>query len=306
MKIAIVGGAGFIGSHFAELALQNSEIQEVVVIDLLTYAGRVSNLSNSFKNPKFKFIKANLLQPDEYRNQIKNFNFVVNFAAESHVDRSISEPDIFFQSNALGVSILTRTCMENGVGRFIQVSTDEVYGPVNVGESDEKTILNPSSPYSASKAGGELFSLSFWHTYGFPVVITRGSNTYGPRQYPEKLIPLALNNLRAGKKIPLYGTGLQTREWTYVIDHAEAIYRVMLQGDPGSIYNIGSGQRFTNLEIVSMLIKKMGRSANEIEFVIDRKGHDFRYALDCSLIKRQLNWSPKRPFEEYLEQINDW
>lgn len=306
MKIAIVGGAGFIGSHFTDLVLQDFKIQEVVVIDSLTYAGKISNLSQCTKNSKFKFIKANLMNPNEYSSHIQNFDFVVNFAAESHVDRSISGPDIFFETNALGVSILTRTCMEIGVGRFIQVSTDEVYGPINVGESDEKTILNPSSPYSASKAGGELFALSFWQTYGYPVVVTRGSNTYGPRQYPEKLIPLALNNLRTNKKIPVYGTGLQTREWTYVIDHVDAIYRVMLQGNSGSVYNIGSGQRFTNLEIVKMLIMKMGKNENEIQFVQDRKGHDFRYALDCNLIKNQLNWSPKKTFIEHLEQINDW
>lgn len=306
MKIAIVGGAGFIGSHFTDLALQDPEIQEVVVIDSLTYAGKISNLSRCTKNSKFKFIKANLKQPNEYRRHIKNYDFLVNFAAESHVDRSISGPDIFFETNALGVSILTRTCMEVGVGRFIQVSTDEVYGPIAVGESDEKTLLNPSSPYSASKAGGELFSLSFWHTYGYPVVVTRGSNTYGPRQYPEKLIPLALNNLRIGKKIPVYGTGFQIREWTYVTDHADAIYRVMLKGNSGSIYNIGSGQRFTNLEIVKMLIMKMGKNENEIQFVPDRKGHDYRYALDCNLIKNQLNWAPKKSIEERLEQIDNW
>ena len=302
----MVGGAGFIGSHFADITLEKNEIEKVLAIDSLTYAGSKANLVKAFSNEKFDFLEADINDSKAYRDSISGFDAVVNFAAESHVDRSITNPNDFFMTNSVGVATLTRTCMESNVGKLIQVSTDEVYGPMESGVASEKTILNPSSPYSASKAAGEMFAVSFWKTFGFPVCVTRGSNTFGPRQFPEKLIPLALSNLRLGKKIPVYGSGMQVREWIYVSDHANAIYQVLMGGKEGSIYNIGSGDRISNLELLRMLLKKLNLDEESLEFVEDRKGHDFRYAIDSALIETELGWKAKFNLSSLLNEIDSW
>ena len=301
-----MGGAGFIGSHFVDLTLEKNEIEKVVVIDSLTYAGSKGNLVKAFSNKKFDFVKADINDSKDYRDSIFGFDAVVNFAAESHVDRSIINPNEFFMTNSVGVATLTRTCMEANGGKLNQVSTDEVYGPMESGAASEKTILNPSSPYSASKAAGEMFAVSFWKTFGFPVCVTRGSNTFGPRQFPEKLIPLALSNLRLGKKIPVYGSGMQVREWIYVSDHANAIYKVLMGGKEGSIYNVGSGDRISNLELLRMLLKKLNLDEESLEFVEDRKGHDFRYAIDSALIETELGWKAKFNLSSLLNEIDSW
>ncbi len=306
MKVAVVGGAGFIGSHFCDLVLEHSDVTKILVIDKLTYAGNLENLSKSSNDPRFDFLKSDLNESEKYETAINNFDIVINFAAESHVDKSIFDPKPFFETNSLGVATLAACCINNGVKRLVQVSTDEVYGPIKFGTSDEKAVLNPSSPYSSSKAAGELFALSFWKTFGFPVVVTRGSNTYGPRQYPEKLIPLALTKLRKNEKIPVYGSGKQIREWTHVIDHAHAIWLACKKGESGAIYNIGSGERYTNLELLAKLLKSQGKDLDSIEFVGDRLGHDYRYALNSKLISKKLGWKPKYNFTEALAEVSSW
>ena len=306
MKICVFGGAGFIGSHFVDLVMKDPEITEVLILDSLTYAGNMRNLDQALANPKATFVKADLRNPDDYKRSISNFDYLVNFAAESHVDRSISNPDIFASTNTLGVVRALNASMDAGVKCFVQVSTDEVYGSISIGETDEESHLNPSSPYSASKAAGDLLALSYWHTYKYPVIVTRGSNTYGERQFPEKLIPLALRQIRDGKPVPIYGNGKQMREWTFVLDHAEGIKNAMLKGSPGEIYNIGSGERLTNIELIKTLLKKMEASTDLLEYVQDRKGHDLRYALDSSKIKMKTGWSPKYSFANTLGSVDKW
>jgi len=306
MKVCVFGGAGFIGSHFVDLLITDPEVSKVLVLDSLTYAGNLGNLEQALKNQMVSFEKADIRNPEDYIKVISNFDYLVNFAAESHVDRSISNPDIFASTNTLGVVRALNASMEANVKSFVQVSTDEVYGSIPSGETDEKSNLNPSSPYSASKAAGDLLALSYWHTYKYPVKITRGSNTYGERQYPEKLIPLALRQVRNLKPVPIYGDGKQVREWTYVSDHAEGIRSAMLMGTPGEIYNVGSGERMTNIELIMKLLNKLGAPTDLIEYVEDRKGHDMRYALNSSKIKEKTGWLPKYSFTNALQSIDNW
>jgi dTDP-glucose 4,6-dehydratase len=306
MNIVVTGGAGFIGSHFVDLALADPDIQSVRVIDSLTYAGSKRNLSLAGENKKFNFVQADILITSTYSDEIHAGDLVVNFAAESHVDNSIIGPDKFFQTNALGVSRLIQTCMNNDVRKFLQVSTDEVYGSIITGEVDETDNLNPSSPYAASKAGGDLFSLSFWKTFQFPINVTRGANTFGPRQYPEKLIPLALERMRKGQRVPVYGSGLQSREWIHVHDHARAILTVLKHGVAGEIYNIGSGIRLTNIEVIEKLKRAIGADFDVVAYVEDRKGHDFRYAISSQKIRKELGWIPISKFGENFTDIESW
>lgn len=302
----MVGGAGFIGSHFVDIALASKVFSRVVIIDSLTYAGSTQNLENALLNDRTQFIEADLSDYSRYSNEIKDFDAVINFAAESHVDRSIESPLLFAQTNALGPCVLVNTCMASNVKRFIQVSTDEVYGPVLQKESVETDLILPTSPYSASKAAGEALVLSYWRTYSYPVMITRGCNTYGPRQYPEKLIPLAIKNFRDHTPVPLYGSGSQIREWVHVEDHAAAILEILINGKPGEIYNIGTGERKSNLELLLGVAKALNANPNLITTVKDRLAHDFRYALDSSKIRKQIGWVPSRKLDLEIENCGSW
>ena len=307
MRFVVIGGAGFIGSHFAELLTKKTEVEKILVIDLLTYAGKLENLEKASQSKKYSFMKWDINQIDEIKNEIENYDVMVNFAAESHVDNSIKNPKPFFYTNGIGVASAVQIAMDLNYERFIQVSTDEVYGPVALGEMSENSPVNPSSPYSASKLGGEFFAISYWKTYKFPVLVTRGCNTYGPRQYPEKLIPLAKKQLDNNKKIPIYGSGNQIREWIHVKDHAEAIWQVSTLGKPGEIYNVGSGERFTNLEIIGEVIKAYNKSLREsVEYVEDRKGHDFRYAINSEKIKSTCDWQINYDVISELKKIKYW
>lgn len=306
MKLIVCGGAGFIGSEFVNLSLKDEFIEKVFVVDSLTYAGSLRNLDEVSKNEKFEFLQEDIINASEYLGKFPKDSVLVNFAAESHVDKSISEPSKSIRTNVLGVASLLDSAMHFGLKRFIQVSTDEVYGSLESGEAREDYPLRPSSPYSASKASADLLTLAYWHTYKYPVNITRGANTFGRNQYPEKLIPLALKMLRQGKKVPIYGTGLQTREWLHVTNHAEGIMATVKDGIPGEVYNLGSGIRLTNLQVIQILCKKLGIGSNEIEFVEDRKGHDARYALNSMKAAQQLGWRAETILGQDFPDFEEW
>jgi len=305
MKLLVAGGAGFIGSHFIRHCLRNFPHWQVVNFDKLTYAANLENLADVQGNPRYSFVKGDICDADQVEQALSGCQAVVNFAAETHVDRSILGADSFLRTDVFGVFVLLEACTKLGVERFLQVSTDEVYGPIEEGCFSETSPLNPRNPYSASKAAGDLLALSYWHTHSFPVLITRGCNTYGANQYPEKLVPLFLTNALEDKPLPLYGDGLQVREWIYVTDHAEAIALVLEKGKPGEIYNIGTGERVTNLEITRRLLEELRKSEDLIAHVADRPGHDRRYAMESEKI-RSLGWAPKRSFDEGLKFTIEW
>lgn len=306
MKLAVFGGAGFIGSHFVDKAISTGKFSKILVADNLTYAGSMSNLENALKHQFVEFVHADILNSQTYAQHIEKFDYVVNFAAESHVDRSITSPLLFAQTNAIGPSVLVNTCMKNNVKKFIQISTDEVYGPVITGESTEMDPLCPTSPYSASKEAGESMVMAYWRTFGFPVIVTRGCNTYGPRQYPEKLIPLAIKKFKEKKKVPLYGSGLQIREWIHVEDHAAAILEVLFKGRPGEIYNIGTGIRISNKELLSLIANALNVDSKLVEPVKDRLGHDFRYAISSEKINSELGWNHKHILQSAIQECINW
>lgn len=306
MKLIVLGGAGFIGSEFVNLSLKDEVVEKVYVIDSLTYAGKLSNLEAASKDPKFDFLNEDIIRANEYLGKFPKDAALVNFAAESHVDNSINEPSTTIRTNVLGVAALLDAAMKFGMTKFIQVSTDEVYGPLETGEAEEDFPLRPSSPYSASKASADLLTLAYWHTYKYPVNITRGANTFGKNQFPEKLIPLALKRLREGKKVPIYGTGLQTREWIHSTDHAGGILATVKNGVPGEVYNLGSGVRLTNLEVIQTLCGELGIESDVIEFVEDRKGHDSRYALNSTKAERALGWRAEKTFGQHFPDFESW
>ena len=306
MNLIVFGGAGFIGSEFVNLSLRDDAIEKVYVVDALTYAGSLANLNDATKNSKFEFLKEDIINASEYLRKFPKDSAIVNFAAESHVDKSISEPSKSIRTNVLGVASLLDAAVHHGINKFVQVSTDEVYGPLENGEAREDFPLMPSSPYSASKASADLITLAYWQTYKYPVNITRGANTFGKNQYPEKLIPLALTRLRRGLKVPIYGTGLQTREWLHVTDHAQGVLATLKHGEPGEIYNLGSGVRLTNLQVIEILCKQLGINTNEVEFVEDRKGHDSRYALDSAKAADLLGWRAQTVFGTDFPDFDAW
>lgn len=306
MRLAVFGGAGFIGSHFVDLALESNFFSQVLVLDKITYAGSMKNLSRALLDNRVKFSKVDLIEPDSYANLLRNFEVVVNFAAESHVDRSISAPYLFAQVNSTGPCALASACLEQNVELLVQVSTDEVYGPVHFGESKEDAPILPTSPYSASKAAGEMLVNSFWRTYELPVIITRGCNTYGPRQFPEKLIPLAIRNFLAKVDVPMYGSGQQVREWIHVLDHAAAILQIIRFGQPGMTYNIGTGERLQNHVLLKKIAEALRADPALIRQVSDRQGHDFRYAIDSQKLRTELGWQPKYSLIESLLNCHDW
>jgi dTDP-glucose 4,6-dehydratase len=322
-NILITGGAGFIGSNFVKLMLTSHPDYKIINVDALTYAGNLENLKDIAEHPNYAFIRADIrdrAKIDEIFTANK-ITAVVNFAAESHVDRSIVEPEIFLTTNIIGTQVLLDTaknhwkvnpcdkyCKDYKTGvKFLQVSTDEVYGALGAtGKFVETMPLLPNSPYSASKAGADLIVRAYHETFGMPVNITRCSNNYGPYQFPEKLIPLMLNNCMNEKSLPVYGDGMQVRDWLYVTDHCAAIDTVLHNGLPGEIYNIGGNNEKTNLEIVKLIITALGKNESLIEYVKDRPGHDRRYAIDNTKITTQLGWSPLYNFETGMKETIEW
>ena len=312
MKILLTGGAGFIGSNFVYYELDNYPNDEVICLDKLTYAGNLETLETAMKNPKFKFIKGDIADRafiDELFASEKP-DVVVNFAAESHVDRSIENPEIFLQTNVIGTSVLMDACRKYGNIRYHQVSTDEVYGDLPLDRPDlfftETTPLHTSSPYSASKASADLLVQAYYRTYKLPVTISRCSNNYGPYHFPEKLIPLMIANALNDKKLSVYGKGENVRDWLYVEDHCSAIDLIIRKGKIGEVYNIGGHNERTNLEVVKTIIKELGKSEALIEFVTDRPGHDRRYAIDPTKIHNELGWLPATKFDDGIKKTIDW
>ena len=305
-KIIVTGGAGFIGSRFVALLLENGlpgfEDWEVTVIDALTYAGNYQNIARYEGNDRFKFIHGSILDASTVQNLVKNSDGIINFAAETHVDRSISSPREFIETNYIGVANILQSVQEYSK-RFLQVSTDEVYGSIPNGFAIESDLLNPSSPYSASKAAADLLVLSYNKTFGCNVVITRCSNNYGPNQYPEKIIPLFLKLLKEGKQVPVYGNGQNSRDWIHVDDHCQAISLVFHRGKSGEIYNVGDVEHLTNLELVDIILTAFSFGHEKIQFVEDRLGHDFRYAISADKIQNELGWRPQMNIQNELRKL---
>ena len=309
MKILVTGGAGFIGSNFVRMIAsgQLQGISGVTVLDKLTYAGVKENLKTAGNFPNYQFKQGDICDSIQASQLISRVDAVVNFAAESHVDRSISGAADFVQSNIVGVQVLLDAIEASGRPiRFLQVSTDEVYGSIESGSWTEDWPLQPNSPYSASKASGELLARSYNRTHGMDVVITRCSNNYGTHHFPEKLIPLFITNLIEGKKVPVYGTGENVRDWLHVDDHCRGIYQVLMNGRSGEVYNIGGGRELTNNEITSLILHAMGADESSIEYVEDRKGHDLRYSVDWTKINRELGYEPQVKFEDGLRETIQW
>ncbi len=309
--LLVTGGAGFIGANFVQYYLRETAGRDISLVnfDSLTYAGNLENLVSVEKDPRYIFERGDITDGGFVLDVLKKHgvDWVVNFAAESHVDRSILDPGIFIRTNVLGTQTLIDCSREAGVSRFVQVSTDEVYGSLGAeGLFTESTPLSPNSPYSASKTGADLLVRAACHTFDFPGMITRCSNNYGPYQFPEKLIPLMISNAVEGEKLPIYGDGLNIRDWLFVEDHCSAIKTVLEKGEPGDVYNIGGNCEKTNIEIVKSILGVLGKDESLIEFVKDRPGHDRRYAIDASYIHSKLGWEPAFRFEEALKETVDW
>ena len=310
MKLLVTGGAGFIGSNFILYWFKNHPQDLIINLDKLTYAGNLENLGSVKDNPNYSFLRGDICDPKIVEKAMQGVDAVVHFAAESHVDRSITAPGDFVKTNVLGTQVLLSAALKLGIKRFHHVSTDEVYGSLNLEEKgifNERTNYNPRSPYSASKASSDHLVRAYYFTYNLPVTISNCSNNFGPYQFPEKLIPLAITNLLEGKKIPVYGDGLYVRDWLYVEDHCRAIDLILEKGELGQAYCIGGLTRdINNLEVVKRIIKILGKSELDLEFIKDRPGHDRRYALDWSKIKNELGWKPLHGFEDWLEKTIQW
>ena len=307
MKLLVTGGAGFIGSNFVRHIIKKYNNYSVVNLDLLTYAGNLENLDDIKDFPNYKFLKGDITDEKLIDEITADMDAVINFAAESHVDRSIEGPSVFVKTNVLGTQILLESAKKNKVRRFIQISTDEVYGSLGeTGYFSENSPILPNSPYSASKAGADLIARSYFKTYGFPVIITRCSNNYGPNQFPEKFIPLLITNAFEGKELPIYGDGLNVRDWIHVKDHCEAIDVVLHKGKEGEVYNIGGNCERKNIEIAKLILNKTGKDESLLKFVKDRLGHDRRYAIDSTKIKNETGWGPKYNFEDGISDTINW
>ena len=308
MKLLVTGGAGFIGSNFIRYFLDAHPDCSVLNLDKLTYAANLDNLSEVASRANYQFVQGDICDPELVGSLLRqDVEAVVHLAAETHVDRGIADARAFVETNVVGTYTLLEAARRKGVRRFLHVSTDEVYGSLGPGrEADEQAPLQPSSPYAASKASSDLLVRSFCRTHGFPAVITRCSNNYGPYQFPEKLLPLMITNALEGKKLPIYGDGLNERDWVFVEDHCRALDRVLDRGRPGEVYNVGLGKPAANLEIVRKLLRILEVSDDQIEFVIDRPGHDRRYAVDTSKIRRELGWEPKVDLEKGLARAVEW
>lgn len=307
-KVLVTGGAGFIGSNFIRHVLSERSDWTITNLDKLTYAGNLENLKDVQDNPRYHFVKGDIADRKFISELLKqHFQVLVNFAAESHVDRSITDASPFIETNIKGTQVLLEAARQYRVDLFVQVSTDEVYGSLEPEEKfTEETPLSPNSPYSASKAAADLLCHAYHRTYGLPMIITRCSNNYGPYQFPEKLIPLVITNALEGREIPVYGDGLNVRDWIYVVDHCRAIERVISQGRSGEVYNIGGNCERTNIELVRRILQILNKPESLIKFVADRPGHDRRYAMDITKIERELGWRPAISFEEGLEATVRW
>ena len=312
MKIIVTGGAGFIGSNFVFHMLNKHPDYDIICLDKLTYAGNLSTLASVMDNPHFKFVKLDICDREGVYKlfEEEHPDIVVNFAAESHVDRSIENPEIFLQTNIIGTATLMDACRKNGIKRYHQVSTDEVYGDLPLDRPDlfftENTPIHTSSPYSSSKAGADLLVLAYHRTYGLPVTISRCSNSYGPYHFPEKLIPLMIINALHDKPLPVYGEGKNVRDWLYVEDHCKAIDLIIHKGKVGEVYNVGGHNEKTNIEIVKIICKELGKPESLITHVEDRKGHDMRYAIDPTKIHNELGWLPETKFEDGIKKTIQW
>jgi dTDP-glucose 4,6-dehydratase len=310
MKLLVTGGAGFIGSNFVRRALTDSYPNlvgvELVVLDALTYSGNLENLAPVADSPRYSFVQGDIRDREVLDRVLPGLDGVVHFAAESHVDRSVRDASIFVETNVLGTQALLDACLHHGVNRFVHVSTDEVYGSISEGSWKEDHILEPNSPYSASKAGSDLLVRSYFRTHGLNTSITRCSNNYGPYHFPEKVIPLFVTNLLDGKKVPLYGEGLNIRDWLHVDDHCRGIALVITGGRPGEIYNIGGGTELTNKELTEKLLKATGATWDSVEHVADRLGHDLRYSVDHGKIHAELGYTPQVTLEEGLAEVVQW
>ena len=311
-NILVTGGAGFIGSNFIFYMLKQHPEDRIICLDKLTYAGNLQTLALIMNNYNFKFIKADIAdrQAVDEIFAVEKPDIVVNFAAESHVDRSIENPGIFLQTNVMGTQVLLDACHKYGIERYHQVSTDEVYGDLPLDRSDlfftEQTPLHTSSPYSASKAAADLLCNAYFRTYGLPITISRCSNNYGPYQFPEKLIPLMIANALADKPLPVYGEGLNVRDWLYVEDHCRAIDLILQNGEAGQVYNIGGHNEMRNIDIVKLILKALDKPESLITFVTDRKGHDMRYAIDPTFIHETLGWLPETKFADGIQKTIEW
>ncbi len=308
-KILVTGGAGFIGSNFVRMILSEYPDVFIVNLDVLTYAGNLENLSGFMENENHKFVKGNICDAVLVEELLDTYDIdaVINFAAESHVDRSLVEPGLFIDTNVQGTLTLLKAALEKKVVRFLQVSTDEVYGSLGKeGMFVESTPISPNSPYSASKAAADHLVHAYGHSFGLKYNITRCSNNYGEYQFPEKMIPLMLNNAVADKDLPVYGDGLQVRDWLYVYDHCTAIWKVLTAGRVGEVYNVGGNNEKTNLEVISQILARLGKDESLIKYVTDRPGHDRRYAIDSSKMMNELDWAPSVTFEEGIVKTIDW
>jgi dTDP-glucose 4,6-dehydratase len=303
--LLVTGGAGFIGSAFVRNTLRRDDGTRVTVLDKLTYAGQLSNLVEVDGDPRFRFVRGDIADPDVVDALAAETDVILNFAAESHVDRSIESAQAFVQTEIVGTLVLLEAARRHGHRRFVQVSTDEVYGDVPAGSSTEADALRPRSPYAAAKAAADLLALAFHTTHDLPVVITRGSNTFGPHQYPEKIIPLFVTNAIDDEPLPLYADGLQVRDWLYVDDHCAAIALALRRGEPGTVYNVGGGNERSNLDLTRLLLDMLDKPESLIRHVPDREGHDRRYSVDAARI-RGLGWQPERSFEEALAETVSW
>jgi dTDP-glucose 4,6-dehydratase len=305
MRLLVTGGCGFIGSNFIRLVLEKYKDTKVTNLDKLTYCGNSANLTDVSGDIRYSFVKGDICDKNLVEGLMSGVDAVVNFAAETHVDRSIKYPDDFITTNVYGTKTLLEAARKNGVSKFVQIGTDEVYGSVPLGLSSEDDPLKPNSPYSATKAAADLLALSYYTTYGLPVIVTRSSNNFGPYQFPEKVVPLFITNLIDGLKVPLYGDGGNVRDWIFVRDNCEGIDAVMRGGKPGEIYNIGGGNHLSNVDLTSAILSAMGKGKEFIENVKDRPGHDRRYALDCSKIS-VLGWKPPCDFTGDIERTVKW
>ena len=309
MRVLVTGGAGFIGSNFVRMVARGElqDISTLQVLDKLTYAGVKENLRDVGRIPRYAFIEGDICDPKQLSALISEIDAVINFAAESHVDRSIAGAADFVQTNIVGVQVILDAIKASGRPiRFLQISTDEVYGSIEKGSWTEDWPLLPNSPYSASKASGELLARSYNRTHGMDVVVTRCSNNYGTHHFPEKLIPLFITNLIEGKTVPVYGTGENVRDWLHVDDHCRGVYQVLMNGRAGEVYNIGGGRELTNNEITSLILEAMGANETSIEYIADRKGHDLRYSVDWTKINSELGYEPQVKFEDGLRETIEW
>ena len=306
-KLFITGGAGFIGSNFVHYILKNYSHYYIINFDKLTYAGNLDNLREASSHPRFSFIQGDIIKMHQILEAMEDVNDVIHFAAESHVDRSIVDGAVFAQTNVIGTYNLIEAARKKGVKRFIHISTDEVYGSLrSVGYFTEQTPLAPNSPYSASKAGSDMLVRAYYETYGFPAIITRCSNNYGPYQFPEKLIPLMITNALSDIPLPVYGDGMNVRDWLYVEDHCRAIDVILHKGRIGEVYNIGGNNEWHNIDIVKLILKELKKPESLIQFVTDRLGHDRRYAMDASKLRNELGWQPTMKLEEGIRHTINW